>query len=89
MRTSRRPCHASRGSTDLIASDRNEVWVARRRPLSDPLPIYDIFDASARYLGTARLRNGSRVVGFGPGVVYVAREDAEEGLWYLERYRRR
>lgn len=76
------------GFDDLIASDRNEIWVARLRPPSDLLPIYDIFDSTARYVGTAKLRNGSKVVGFGQGVVYVAREDAEDGLWYLERYRR-
>ncbi|MES2305616.1 MAG: hypothetical protein V4558_08915 [Gemmatimonadota bacterium] len=73
---------------DVIASDRNEVWVQRLRPPSDQVPVYDIFDGNARYTGTAKLRNASKVVGFGPGVVYVAREAAEDGFWYLERYRR-
>jgi hypothetical protein len=76
------------GFDDVIASDRNEVWVERLRPPSDTKPVYDIFDSTGSYLGLARLRSNSKVVGFGPGVVYVAREDTDDGLWYLARFRR-
>ena len=48
---------------------------------------YDVFDATARLHAEAHLRARSRIVGFGDGVIYVARRDADD-LEHLERYRR-
>ncbi len=38
--------------------------------------------------GKAALNPHSTIVGFGVGTAYVARKDPEDGLVYLERYRR-
>ena len=76
------------GLDDVIASDRNEIWVERQRSPLDSMTVYDIFDRTSRRVGTARLQAFSHVVGFGPGVVYVARQEQDDGYWYLERFRR-
>ncbi len=64
-----------------------DIWVPRSRPASDPTPAYDIFSARGQLIGAARLRPHSSVVGFGQGVVYVARQDPRDDLRYLETYR--
>ena len=46
---------------------------------------YDVFDRSARPVGTVLLEHGARVVGFGDGAVYVVTFD-EFDLNYLERH---
>lgn len=74
-------------ATVLVSPD-GEIWVGRSHAAADRTWRYDIFDATGRLVGTATLRTGSVVVGFGVGVVYVARTDAEDDLLYLERYRR-
>lgn len=76
------------GQESILASPDNEVWVLRTRAAADPTPRYDIFDATGRLVATAALRPHSRVVGFGSGTLYVARQDPADDLWYLERYRR-
>jgi hypothetical protein len=77
------------GLEDVIASPRGEIWVGRMQDVADTVVRYDVFNAQGARVAEARLRKHSRVVGFGAGTVYVAREDADEGLWYLERYRDR
>jgi hypothetical protein len=74
------------GLEDVIGSPRGEVWVRRMQDPSDPFTLYDVFNASGVRIAQARLSKHAQVVGFGAGSVYVAREDVEEGLWYLERY---
>jgi len=77
------------GLDDVIGSPTGEVWVGRMRAWNDTVPVYDIFDSRGVPRGHARLRSRSKVVGFGSGAVYVAREDPDDGLWFLERYLRR
>lgn len=71
---------------DLLASPSGEVWVRRLTDWNDSIPAYDIIDATGTLRGRARLNPHSKIVGFGKGVVYVAREVPEDGLWYLEKY---
>lgn len=63
-----------------------EIWVLRARAAKDPTPTYDIFSGAGRLVGKATLRPHSQVVGFGQGVVYVARQDPEDDLRYVEQY---
>ncbi len=72
----------------VLATPEGEIWVGRSHAAADRTWRYDIFDATGRLLGTATLRNGAVVAGFGAGTVYVARTDPADDLVYLERYRR-
>ncbi len=72
----------------VLASPEGEIWVGRSHAAAERTWRYDIFDATGRVLGTATLRNGAVVAGFGAGTVYVARTDPADDLVYLERYRR-
>ena len=65
-----------------------EIWVLRTRPASDKVPTYDIFNSTGQLTGKATLKPNSAVVGFGAGAVYVARQDPEDDLRYLEKYAR-
>jgi hypothetical protein len=62
------------------------LWVLRARASTDPLPTYDIFDGRGQLVERVALPKGTRLVGFGPGSVYLGRKD-DDDLWYLERYR--
>lgn len=73
------------GNAMLVAPN-GEIWVARSRAASDKTPTYDIWSATGQLVGRATLRANSTVVGFGQGAVYVARQDPEDDLRYLERY---
>jgi hypothetical protein len=46
---------------------------------------YDVFDLAGERIGTVLLDTGKRIVGFGPGKIYVVAYD-EFDLNYLERY---
>lgn len=72
-------------SAVLVAPD-GRVWVQRLRRAGDRTPLYDVFDQQGRKVAEVTLRPRSRVLGFGKGTVYVARND-EDDLQYLERYR--
>lgn len=63
-----------------------ETWVLRARAANDRTPTYDIFSPTGRLVGKATLRPNSQVVGFGRGVVYVARQDPADDLRYVEQY---
>lgn len=67
-------------------SPTGEIWVLRTRPASDLTPTYDIFSSAGQLVGKATLNPHSIVVGFGQGAVYVARQDQDDDLRYLERY---
>lgn len=69
------------------ATPDGELWVERSRPAADTRRRYDVFDAQGRLARTVELGDDRRIVGFGDGVVYVARQDEDDLLW-LERYRR-
>ena len=74
------------GGAVLIAPE-GEVWVLRTRPAGDKIPTYDVFDRTGALIKKVSLNPSSRVVGFGKGVVYVARSD-EDDLVYLQRFAR-
>ncbi len=80
------PPFTGRGS--VLISPQGEIWVLRTRPASDKVPTYDIFNSAGQLTGKATLKPNSTVVGFGAGVVYVARQDPEDDLRYLEKYAR-
>ncbi len=74
------------GGAVLVAAE-GEVWVLRTRPAGDKIPTYDVFDRTGALAKKVSLNPSSRVVGFGKGVVYVARSD-EDDLVYLQRFAR-
>jgi hypothetical protein len=74
------------GSGSPQVAPSGEVWILRARAAKDPTPTYDIFAPTGRLVGKATLRPHSQVVGFGQGVVYVARQDPEDDLRYVEQY---
>jgi hypothetical protein len=61
------------------------LWVRRSVSVGAP-PRYDVFDAGGRLSYQLELPAKRKVVGFGAGVVYVARVD-DDDLHYLERYK--
>lgn len=80
------PPFAPSGMTNGInVAPNGEVWVLRSRPASDKVPTYDIW-SNGQLVGKATLKPNSLVVGFGQGAVYVARQDPEDDLRYVEKY---
>lgn len=77
------------GQSSVQVNPEGEIWVLRTRPASDKAPKYDIFNSAGQLIGKATLKPNSTVVGFGSGVVYVARQDPEDDLRYLEMYARK
>lgn len=75
------------GRESVRIAPEGTVWIARAHSVSDTASLYDVFDATARRYAEAHLRAHSRIVGFGDGVIYVARRDADD-LEHLERYKR-
>ena len=75
-------------SNGVRISPEGEIWVPRNRPASDKTPTYDIFDSTGKLVGKATLKPHSAIVGFGTGTVYVARQDPDDDLRYLEKYAR-
>lgn len=72
--------------SSVSAAPWGEVWVRREVPAGDR-PLYDIFDGAGELVRQVEFSEGSRLIGFGPATVYVARVD-ELGLEYLQRYSR-
>jgi hypothetical protein len=73
------------GQGAVQVAPEGEVWILRTRPAGDKVPSYDVFDKSGKLIKKVSLNPNSRVVGFGRGVVYVARTD-EDDLQYLQRF---
>jgi hypothetical protein len=71
----------------VLGTPDGEVWVLRNRPASDKIPTYDVFDRTGALVKKVTLEPNSRIVGFGKGTVYVAKND-EDDLQYLQRYRK-
>ena len=61
------------------------LWIRRTGPAGQP-PTYDVIDRAGKLVQKVVLPKGSRVVGFGNGVVYTARVDSD-GLEYLQKHR--
>jgi len=70
----------------VAVTPEGNVWV-RRHVKAGSLLEYDVFDGKGRPVQTVVLPEQGRVVGFGKGVVFVARSD-EYDLQWLERYQR-
>jgi hypothetical protein len=75
-------------ASSVLASPEGEIWVGRSFAFNAPTRRYDIFDATGQLIGVATLRRDATVVGFGDGLVLVARTDPDDHLVYLELYRR-
>lgn len=63
-----------------VAPD-GRVWVLRARAHDDPVPTFDVFDASGRVVERVALPEGTRLVGFGKGALYLARTDSDDLVW--------
>jgi len=70
----------------VSATPEGFLWVQRHVSPNAP-PEYDVFNGNGDRIRTVILAENSRVIGFGNGVVYVARTDDDDLLW-LERYSR-
>ena len=72
-------------SSTLVTPD-GKVWV-QRSGADGAAPVYDELDEGGRLVRRIAVAKGSRVVGFGKGVVYVARAD-EDDLMHLQKFAR-
>ena len=64
-----------------------EIWIARNRSASDPVPSYDVCSTAGKLTGKVVLRRQTRVIGFGSGgTIYTIRVD-DDDLPYLQRFR--
>ena len=68
-----------------VAPD-GRLWVLRTRAYNELFPSYDVIDAEGRLVERVTLPPRTRLVGFGRGVLYLARSDNDELQW-LGRYR--
>lgn len=59
--------------------------VERHQHLDEEQPLFDLFDAHGRRVGSFRLPGAREIVGTGPSGVFAVRED-ELGLLWLEQY---
>ncbi|MBK7594394.1 MAG: hypothetical protein IPJ11_03900 [Gemmatimonadetes bacterium] len=75
--------------SQVLASTDGELWVPRLRDWNDSLPKYDIFDKTGTLTGRALLKPHSKVIGFGRGAIYVARQSPDDDFWHLEKYQAR
>ena len=73
-------------ASDVLASNEGEVWVHRLRNWNDSIPKYEIYSKKGILTGRAILSPHAKVIGFGKGVVYVARQSQEDDFWHLEKY---
>jgi hypothetical protein len=60
------------------------LWVPRERVRGDAVPKYDIVAEGKGIVAQVKLPAGTRLLGFGKGVVYLGR--TEDGSDWLERY---
>jgi len=74
-------------STSVVVAPNGFVWVGRSYRFTDRTWTYDLFDREGRHAGSAMVPSNSVVVGFGNGVVYIARTNPDDDLVYLERHR--
>ncbi len=81
------PFRSSGGIRAAFLTPDGQLWVGRSTAAQDSTPVFDVFDGRGALTGRVTLPLGRRVVGMGQGVVYAIRTD-EDGLQWLERYRR-
>jgi hypothetical protein len=82
-----KPPFRSGGQRAAFITPEGQLWLARSTAARDSTPVFDVFDARGTLTARVTLPIGRRVVGMGQGVVYAVRTD-EDGLQWLERYRR-
>ncbi len=75
-------------ASSVRATPEGEIWIGRSFAHNAPTRRYDVFDATGRLVSVVTLRRDRTVVGFGDGIVLVARTDPDDHLVYLESYRR-
>ena len=75
-------------AASVVASPEGEIWIGRSFASTERTRRYDVFDDSGRLVAVATLSSDRAVVGFGAGVVFVARTDPDDHLVYLERFGR-
>ena len=74
-------------SSGIFVTPTGEIWIARNRSASDPVPSYDVFSATGKLTGKVVLPKQTRVIGFGSGgTIYTIRVD-DDDLQYLQRFR--
>ncbi|HEX5217627.1 MAG TPA: hypothetical protein VFV98_19335 [Vicinamibacterales bacterium] len=71
---------------DIVVSPSAQVWVMRSRAASATDVIYDVFDGRGQRVDRLAFPDGSRVVGFGAGSVFV-RETGANGGVTLKKYK--
>jgi hypothetical protein len=71
---------------DVLVTPEGEIWIGRSFSGTAKTRRYDVVDAIGRIVGSATLNAMSRVVGFGPKSVYVARVNPDDDLVYLSKY---
>jgi hypothetical protein len=74
------------GPRSVLATPAGELWVRRAQPAKADGALYDVFDARGQLVRQVALTGRRSVLGFGPGVVFVARTD-EDDLQWIERYK--
>lgn len=72
-------------SNTLSFSNDGYLWVQRTGPAGQP-PTFDVIDRAGNVAQRVVLPKRARLLGFGNGVVYVARLD-DDDLQYLQKYR--
>lgn len=73
-------------ASSIVMSPDGDLWIGRSHAARDTVLYYDIVSATGGVVAIATVGIDSRVVGFGPGTVCVARTDPAGDLVYLERY---
>jgi hypothetical protein len=71
---------------DIVVSPKAEVWIMRSRAAAATDVTYDVFDARGQRIDRLAFPDGSRVVGFGAGAVYI-RETSANGGVTLKKYK--
>ena len=72
------------GNNVAMFDANGNLWVARSTVHGDAVPHYDVIAEGKGLIGRVNLPSGTRLLGFGKNVVYLAR--TEEGSDWLERY---
>jgi hypothetical protein len=76
-------------ASSVISDPTGRIWIGRSYRATDRTWRYDLYDAKGGHAGQATVPAHSRIVGFGDGVVYLARTDPTDDQVYLERHRLR
>jgi hypothetical protein len=69
-----------------MTSPEGEIWVERSQPAGAP-ELVDVFGPAGNLLRQVKLPPKTRLVAVGAKGIYAARTD-EDGLWYLQRYKK-